>query len=463
MLEKIFKLSQHGTTVKTELLAGSTTFFAMAYIIFVNPALISGGDTQVFHGVFFATCISAAIGTIIMAFWANLPLALAPGMGANALFAFSVIPSVVVLAGQAEVDYITQYQMGLVIVFLSGILFMIVSFFGMREVMISGIPREIRQALPIGIGIFICFLGLENGQMVVMNEATAGEMVQVSEFAVNHASLLTLGGVILLVALSHFKARGGILISVAATTALAYLTGYSVVPEGFALDFGGQAKDFLEVSFLKMNFEAIFQNGDFVETLLAVIVLVVSLSLVDMFDTIGVFIGTVTKTGLLKEGDIKSQPAMLKALQVDSVATTTGALLGTSTVTSYVESATGVYEGGKTGLTSVFTGLWFLVALFLGPFISLVPSCATAPALIYVGFLMVSSVGEIDFTDETHGLPAFLTFVIIPLSGSISSGLGFGLISYVLMKTVAGKGKEVSLVTKIVAGVFLLQYALPGL
>lgn len=463
MLEKIFKLSQHGTTIKTEMTAGSTTFFAMAYIIFVNPALISGGDARVFHGVFFATCISAAIGTMIMGFWANLPIALAPGMGANALFAFSIIPSVVAIAGQTEADYITQYQMGLVIVFLSGLLFMVVSFFGLREVLISGIPREVRQALPIGIGIFICFLGLENGQMVVLQEATAGEMVQVSEFAMNHSSILTFGGLILLVALSHFRVKGALLISVAFTTIMAYFTGFSSLPEEFSLDLGQQVQDFLDVSFLNMNFEAIFALGDFTETLVAVIILVVSLCLVDMFDTIGVFIGTVTKTGLLKEGDIKEQPAMRKALQVDSVATTAGALLGTSTVTSYVESATGVYEGGRTGLTSFFTGLWFIFALFCGPFISLVPACATAPALIYVGFLMVCSVGEIDFADATNGLPAFLTFAIIPLSGSISSGLGFGLISYVLIKAAAGKRNEVSLVTWVVAGVFLLKYALPGI
>lgn len=461
MLEKIFHLSEHNTNVKTEMMAGSTTFFAMAYIIFVNPALISGGDLQVFHGVFFATCISAAFGTLVMAFLANLPIALAPGMGANALFAFSVIPSIVAVSGQTDVDYVTKYQMGLVIVFLSGILFLIVSYFGLREVLISGIPQEIRQAMPIGIGIFICFLGLENGELVVLNQATVGEMVQVSEFSMNHGSILTLIGLTLLVALSHFKVRGGILISVGVTTALAFLTGFSTIPEDFSINFGGQTKDFLEVSFLRMNFSAIFQQGEMVDTLVSVIVLVVALTLVDMFDTIGVFIGTVTRTGLLKDGDISAQPAMRKALQVDSIATTAGALLGTSTVTSYVESATGVYEGGRTGLTSVFTGLWFLFALFLGPFISLVPACATAPALIYVGFLMVSSVGEIDFKDPTHGLPAFLTFVIIPLSGSISSGLGVGMISYVLMKGISGKKNQVKMVTWVVAGIFLLQYALP--
>ena len=458
-MEKLFRLKERGTTVKTEIFAGLTTFFAMAYIIFVNPSMISGGNQQIFDGVFFATCISATIGTLLMALLANLPFAQAPGMGLNALFAFTAMPTLAALAGNPDMDRVTQYQMALALVLISGFLFMLITAVGLREAIIDAIPQNIKLAIGGGIGIFICFLGLQNAGLVVASPDTLVDLVKFTDIGASKGALLAIFGLITIAVLSTLKIKGAILISIVATTVLSYITGFSAVPADFTVDFGGQAQNFIDVSLFKLDFATIFAGADIMSAITAVAVLVISFSMVDMFDSIGTFLGTASQAGLLDENG--KMPSMRKALMCDAIATTAGALLGTSTVTTYVESAAGIGEGGKTGLTSLVTAIMFVVALFFAPFIGLVPGCATAPALIYVGFLMLTSVVKVDFSDITEGLPAFLTVVMMPLSYSIANGIAFGIISYVLIKTLTGKVKEVKLCTWVVAALFLIKFFVP--
>lgn len=458
-LEKQFQLRARGSNVKTEVFAGFTTFFAMAYIIFVNPSLLSYGNPEIFNGVFFATCLSAAIGTLLMAFLANLPFAQAPGMGLNALFAFTAMPALAAIAGDPDMDIVTQYQMALVLVLASGILFITITALGLREALIQAIPTNIKSALSSGIGIFICFLGLQNAGIVVASSATLVDLVNFSDFHGSMGASLALFGVVTLAILSSLKVNGAILISILITTVLSYLVGYSAIPADFSLDIATPFQNFLDVSFFRLDFQTIFSSGNLSTSLTSLFVLIVSMSLVDLFDSIGTFLGTASKANLLDERG--EMPSMRKALMCDAIATTAGALLGTSTVTTYVESASGVCEGGKTGLTSLVTGLMFLVALLFAPFIGLVPACATAPALIYVGYLMMGTVKNVKFDDISEGLPAFLTIVMMPLTYSIANGIGFGLISYVIIKCGTGKFSQVKPATFVITGLFLVKYLLP--
>ncbi|MFI3253197.1 MAG: NCS2 family permease [Eubacteriales bacterium] len=458
-LEKTFHLTERGSTVKTEVYAGFTTFFAMAYIIFVNPAMLSYGNEQIFDGVFFATCISAAIGTLLMAFLANLPFAQAPGMGLNALFAFTAMPALAAMAGDPEMDLVKQYQMALCLVLISGIIFIVITVLGLREQIISAIPNNIKLSISAGIGFFIAFLGLQNAGIVVSSPATLVDLVNFTDYAASASAALALFGLMLLAVLSCLKINGAILISIVATTVLSYLVGHSVMPSDFSMNIATQGQNFMDVSLFKMDFVSIFASGNVTATLSSLFVLIVSMSLVDMFDSIGTFIGTASKANLLdKDGQM---PAMRKALMCDAIATTAGACLGTSTVTTYVESAAGVYEGGKTGMTSLVTGALFLVALVFAPFIGLVPACATAPALIYVGYLMITSIGKVELDDISEGLPAFLTIAMMPLTYSIANGIGFGLISYVIIKACTGKMKEIKPATWVITALFLVKYVVP--
>lgn len=458
-LDKQFHLKERGTTAKVEIYAGFTTFFAMAYIIFVNPSLLSYGNQQIFDGVFFATCISAAIGTLLMAFLANLPFAQAPGMGLNAMFAFTAMPALAALAGDPEMDIITQYQMALVLVLASGIIFIAITALGLREAIIQAIPANIKTAIGSGIGLFICFLGLQNSGIVIDSGATLVDLVNFTDYAASAGASLTLLGLLILAVLSSMKINGAILLTILITTVFSYLLGHSVIPADFSLSFSTQAQNFVDVSLFKLDFNTIFASGNITATLSSLFVLIVSLSLVDMFDSIGTFLGTASKANLLDENG--QMPSMRKALMCDAIATTAGACLGTSTVTTYVESASGVCEGGKTGLTSLVTGLMFLVALIFAPFIGLVPACATAPALIYVGYLMMTTVHKVEFDDISEGLPAFLTIIMMPLTYSIANGIGFGLISYVLLKSGTGKVKEVKISTWVITALFLVKYIIP--
>lgn len=457
--EKQFKITEKNSTLKTEVYAGLSTFFAMAYIIFVNPALLSYGNTQIFDGVFFATCLSAAIGTLLMAFLANLPFAQAPGMGLNALFAFTAMPTLAALAGNPEMDIVSQYQMALVLVLISGILFISITVLGLREQIILAIPANLKLAISSGIGLFICFLGMQNAGIIIGSDSTLVDLVAFSDYKGSMGAILAFGGLFLLAVLSSLKINGAVLISIVATTIASYLVGHSVPPDNFSVNIAGQFGNFLDVSFMKLDFATLFSGGNITATLTSLIVLIISMSLVDMFDSIGTFIGTAEKANMLDEDG--KMPGMKKALMCDAIATTAGAFLGTSTVTTYVESVSGVIEGGKTGMTSFTTGCMFIVALFFAPFIGLVPACATAPALMYVGYCMLTSVKKINFDDISEGLPAFLTIIMMPLSYSIANGIGFGLISYVVIKASIGRVHHIPMMTWVITALFLMKYIMP--
>lgn len=453
-MERIFQLKEHNTNVRTEVLAGLTTFFAMAYIIVVNPNILGMGNEAIQNGVFFATCISAAIGTLIMAFFANLPFAQAPGMGLNAFFAFTVMATLGRLAGTE--DMVLQYQMSLGLVLISGILFIVMTLLGLREKIIESIPDNVKIAISGGIGIFICFLGLQNAGIVVGNEVTLVDLVNFSDLSVSKPAIVALAGVIVIAVAYTKKIKGAILIGIVVSTALAYLTGTAVIPENFSMNFGSQFSDFTAVSLFQFNFSALFGAGNLLNVLGTVVVLVLSFSMVDMFDSIGAFLGTAEQAGLLDEKG--EMPKMKAALMADAVATTCGAMLGTSTVTTYIESASGIGEGGRTGLTSLTTGLCFVLAIFFSPFIGLIPGCATAPALIYVGFLMIGGIKKMDLEDPSEALPGFLTIAMMPLSYSIANGIAFGLISYVAIKLCMLRFREVKAGTIVIALLFLVKF-----
>ena len=462
MLENFFKLKENGTTVKTEIIAGITTFFAMAYIIFVNPPMLSYGDSAVANGVFFATCISAFVGTILMALLARLPFAQASGMGVNAFFAYTVMPQMGKLAGIEDMAPVEQYQTALAIVFISGLLFIAITILGMREAIVKAIPHNIKIAITGGIGLFLAFLGLQNAKIVQGNESTLVGLLNFnfakSDYVTAMGAIITIIGVVLIAALYARKIKGSILIGMASCTVLAYVTGVAKLPESISFNFAAQAKDFVDVSFFHLNFGNLFGSGNILGSISTILVLIISFSLVDMFDTIGTLLGTAKRANLLDENG--EMPRMKQALLCDSIATSAGALLGTSTVTTYVESSAGIGEGGKTGLTSLTTAILFLVALVLAPVVGLVPSVATAPALIVVGAMMLSGVKDIDFTDFSETVPAFLTIAMMPLSYSIANGIAFGLISYVLIKLICGKIKETHWITWLLAAFFILRFAL---
>ncbi len=456
-MEKLFQLKARGTNVKTEIVAGLVTFFTMSYILFVNPNMLSydGAIPEIMHGVFFATCISAAIGTLLMAFLANLPFAQAPGMGLNAFFAFTVMGTLGSVAGIE--DPIKQYQMALALVLVSGLVFILITIIGLREGIVNAIPKNIKIAISGGIGIFIAFLGLQNAGIVVANPATLISLTTFTSWETCRGAVVAIIGLLIIAGLSALRIKGSILIGIVASTILAYVTGAAKF-NGINLGLAGQASDWVNTSLFKFDFVSLFSNGDFWGTLATMVVLILTFGMVDMFDSIGTFIGTATKANLLDEDG--KMPGMKKALMCDAIATTAGALLGTSTVTTYVESASGIGEGGRTGLSSVVTGIMFILALFLAPVILLVPGCATAPALIYVGFLMIGGITKMDFEDVTEAVPGFLTIIMMPLSYSIADGISFGLISYIIIKLLSGKIKDIKIGTVIIAVFFILKYVL---
>lgn len=462
-MEKYFKIKEHGSTMRTEIVAGFTTFFTMAYVILVNPDILSNGNEQIFNGVFIATCLSAAVGTFLMAFWANLPFAQAPGMGLNAFFAFTIMPTMSKIVAR-ELDVIESYQLALVLVFISGLLFIAITAFGIREAIIEAIPANVKHAISGGIGLFIAYLGLQNAKIVVPHPVTQVSLVNFKgllnpeTYHDTMGAVIAIIGLLIITALTARKIKGSIFIGILVTTVIAYLPflNYMQLPEKISLHLGQQFADFAEVSLLKMDVGGLFGGGSFLQTLSTVIVIVISFSLVDMFDTIGALLGTAKKANLLDENG--NMPSMKKALMCDAIATTTGACLGSSTVTTYVESSAGIAEGGRTGLTAAVTGAMFVLALVIGPFVTLIPSVATAPSLIFVGALMMSGVKEIDFSEICESVPAFLTVVMMPLTYSIANGIAFGLISYCIIKLVSGKAKETKTLTWILSLLFIIKF-----
>ena len=423
-MEKLFKLQERGTTVGREVVAGVTTFLAMAYILAVNPGMLSETGMP-FGGVFTATAIASAIATLVMAFLANLPVALAPGMGLNAFFTYTVC------FGMG-----CSWQFALTAVLLEGILFILLSLFGVREAIINSIPATLRKAVAVGIGLFICLIGLSNAGITSSDTGTIIGFVNLNV----PSALVAIIGLVITIVLYILKVPGAILIGIALTTIVGIPFGVTTVPEGwkpFSLPEAPLLFKFEWGSVLTGKFFIVFFTFLFT----------------DLFDTIGTLMGVTEQAGLVDEKG--NSPNAKGALLADAIGTVAGACLGTSTVTSFVESSSGVAAGGRTGLSSVVTAIMFLLALFFTPLFALIPSAATAPALIFVGFLMMQSISSIDFQDLTEGIPAFITIMVMPFAYSISKGIAFGMISYVICKIAGKKAKEVPVVTWVLAVIFI--------
>ncbi|MGN0739097.1 MAG: NCS2 family permease [Treponema sp.] len=435
-MENFFKLKERGTTVSREIVAGITTFLAMAYILAVNPNILSASGME-WGSVFTATAVSAAIATLVMAFVANLPVALAPGLGLNAFFTYSVV------LGMG-----CSWQLALTAVLFEGILFIILSICGIREAIIKSIPDSLKKAVAVGIGLFITIIGLANAGIV---STQTGTLIGFVNFDLKHTTaLVAIIGLIITIVLYILKVPGAILIGIALTTIIGIPFGVTVIPENFK-PFSMPSKPYL----FAFDFKGIAfgSNGFSAAVLGKFFVIFFTFLFTDLFDTIGTLLG-VAEQGNLKDKDgniLNAKGALLS----DAVGTVAGACLGTSTVTSFVESSSGVAAGGRTGLTSVVTALLFLVSLFLSPLFFLIPAAATAPALIFVGYLMMKSVVGINFEDVTEGIPAFITIMAMPFSYSISKGISFGIISYVIAKIAGKKTKDIPVVTWVLALIFI--------
>lgn len=426
-LERRFKLSQNGTDARTEILAGITTFMTMAYILMVNPGMLSETGMD-WGGVFTATALSAAIATLMMGLLANYPFALAPGMGLNAFFTYTVV------FGMSK-----SWQFALTAVFLEGIIFIILSLFQVREAIFNAIPMNLKKAVSVGIGLFIALIGFVNAGIVETGDGTILGLGNI----VSRGPILAIIGLIIMGVLLAKNVKGALLIGIILTTIIGIPMGITPMPEGVFR---------LPPSVRDVAFQFEWSN---IFTMDMLIVLFTFL-FVDIFDTVGTLVGVASKADMLDE---KGQlPKVRQALLSDAVGTVVGACLGTSTVTTYVESASGVADGGRTGLTAVSTAVMFLLALFFSPLFAIIPSQATAPALIIVGLFMMSPIKEIDLDDFTEAIPAFLTIVMMPFAYSIAEGIVFGMISYVVLKLITGKHKDISVIMYILAALFILKY-----
>jgi len=428
MLEKFFKLKENKTTVRTEIIAGITTFMTMAYILAVNPdiLLVTGMDK---NAVFTATALSAVVATLVMALWAKLPFALAPGMGLNAFFAFTVVLAM----GHS-------WQFALTAVFLEGIIFLLLTAFNVRELIVNAIPMNLKHAISAGIGLFIAFIGMQNAGLIVKSDATMITLGNMGE----HTIWIALFGLIVSGVLLALKVKGALLIGIFAAAILGIPLDVTHLPEGNWVSMPPS----LEPIFFKISFAEIFSTD--------MLVVLITFLFVDLFDTVGTLVGVASKANMIdKDGKL---PRVKQALFADAVGTTTGALLGTSTVTTYVESASGVAEGGRTGLTALSTAGMFALALFFAPIFLMVPGAATAPALILVGSFMLSPILKINFEDYTESIPVFLTVIMMPLAYSIAEGIVFGMLSYVVLKILTGRTKDVSVVMYILAVLFLAKF-----
>ena len=430
-LEKRFRLSERKTDVKTELMAGFTTFMTMSYILAVNPQMLSqtGMDKG---GVFTASVIASIIAMICMAFLANLPFGLAPGMGLNAFFTFTVVKTL---------GY--TWQFALTAVFLEGIVFLILSLFKVREMIFDAIPINLKKAVSCGIGLFIALVGLVNSGIILQGEGTVLQLGNL----LSRESVVFIVGLFIIALLLAREIKGALMYGILASTILALILGVSKYQGGSPITL---PPSLAPVAF-QIQFDKIFTFDMFT--------VVFTFLFVDIFDTVGTLVGVSAKAGMLDEqGKLKeASPALL----ADAIGTTAGSLLGTSTVTTFVESASGVAEGGRTGLTALSTAFFFFLSLFLFPVFGMIPAQATGPALVIVGLFMLSSIKEIDFYDYSEAIPAFITIIAMPFCYSIAEGISFGMISYVLIKLLAGKRKDISILMYILAIVFVLRIIWP--
>ncbi len=433
MLEKLFKLKENKTTVRTELIAGIITFLTMSYILVVNPNILSASGMDR-NALFTATALASLLGTLFMAFIPNLPIAQAPGMGLNSFFAFSVV---------IGLGY--SWQMALTAVFIQGIIFLILTFFNIRELIVKSIPNTIKNAIPVGIGLFITFLGLQNAGLIVGDENT---MLALGSMANEHVWVACLG-LFVTAALYYKKVHGAFLIGIVVSTIFALILGLAEMPEGSLVSLPPS----ISPIFMQFEWSNIFT--------LDMLIVVFTFLFVNLFDTIGTLLGVASKIGITdKDG---SFPQIKKALFADALGTTAGAILGTSTVTSYVESASGVAAGGRTGLTSLSTAIMFGLALFFAPLFLVVPASATAPALILVGLFMITAVVKINFDDMTEALPAFLTIVMMPFAFSIAQGIVFGMLSFVILKVLSGKLRHISVTMWVIFLLFVVKIVLDAM
>lgn len=458
--ERFFKVSQSGSTIRTEVLAGITTFITIAYILILNPqiladpfAIVGNAEmaSKVSNGVFIGTCIGAFIGTMLCAVYAKVPLAQAPGMGLNAFFAYTVV---------LGMGY--TYNQTLTIVFLSGLLFIVITAVGLRQAIIRAIPEPIKLAITPGIGLFITIIGLKNAGLVVSNPATLVSMVDFAQWRNGENTELICGALValfglLVIGVLHAKqVKGAILIGIVAATLAGIPLGVTRL-SAFDLNLVSKFRDFGEVSLFKLDVAGLFEGKSVSEAVFIIIMLVLSFSLVNMFDSMGTLMGAGRQSGLIDEnGDVIH---MQEALMADAISTAAGALVGTSTVTTVVESSAGIAAGGRTGMTSFVTAIAFLAAIVFAPVVGIVPAAATAPALIFVRILMLSNIKEVDFSDMTNALPAFCTIVFMPFTYSIANGIAMGLISYCLLKVLSRRRCEVEVLTMVIAVVFAFRYA----
>ena len=472
MLEKIFKLKENNTTAKTEIIAGLTTFMTMAYIIALNPNLLTGfgKDTmpELWNGVFLATCIASAIGTIVMAFLANKPFAMAPGMGLNSFFAV-VVTNIVALTGMT---YVASFQSALCIVLIEGIVFLVLSVLNIREKIVDAIPLGVRLGIAPAIGLMLLNIGVgsnagvysENGGPFYAMRDFFGALTPSlaktnmgSGYSAMVLSVVTMFvGLFAIVVLAQRGVKGAVLLGMLIASII-YWAGEaiflgtnpfaSLATASFVPAFG----DMASTTLFKFNFQGFAQIGWF-----TAITLIVTFCIIDMFDTIGTLVGTASRAGMLdKDGKM---PNMKQALLSDAVGTVAGSVTGTSTVTTFVESASGVEAGGRTGLTALTTGIMFLACIFIAPIAGIIPAAATSSALIYVGVLMVAGLKNVDFDDICQALPVALMMIAMPISGSIGHAIGIGLITYTVIKVFTGKAKDVSVLTYVLSLIFLLKF-----
>ena len=462
MLEKMFNLKANDTNFKTEVIAGLTTFMAMAYILMVNSSMFAELGVVSYQAIYIATAISAVVGTLLMAFMANLPIGLASGMGVNAFFVYTVC-----------FTFGLSYANALVLVLLDGIVFIILTVTGVRTMLFEAIPKCVRAAIPAGIGLFIAFLGVQNADLVVANSDTCVSLASFNilggkaGWAEIMPRLVTLIALILIVVLSYRKVRGAVLWGIVGGSVLYYLLGFTV--PGFYNGFLERLNFNPFTAFAAWGTEAfgkVFTEGfDFsgylaehtmTDLILIVLTSALAMCLTDMFDTLGTLYGACARGKILDEnGEV---PNFEKAMLSDAIATCMGAICGTSTVSSYVESSSGVAEGGRTGLTSVVTGIMFLLAMFLSPIAVLIPGSVTAAALIYVGALMMGGVADLNWQDISVSVPAFFTIVFMPFTYNISYGIAFGLISYILIHLLLGKVKEIKPFGWVIAALFAVMF-----
>lgn len=463
-LEKFFNLKENKTTVKTEVMAGITTFFAMAYIVLVAPNQLTGFSTEyqsVWNAVYVASILVAVIGTLLMALYAKMPYAQACGMGLLSVFSVCFMLPQIISGGDVEAGY----QAGLVIVFLSGILFLILSLTGAREFIARSMPDSIKKAMSAGIGLFIAFIGFQNVGIIQANPYTLTQFVDIHGAIVSEAgvvsampAILALLGFILIAILEKRRIKGGVMIGIVAITMLYYVC-LGTMPSFELGQITQSFRDFKDIGFLAILNPDAWRNAfsaEYVGGLINGIIYVFVFCLVNMFDTVGTLYGVASQADLLDEN---GDPINLKkAMTCDSLATVASGIVGTSTASSYVESSAGVAAGGRTGLTSLVTAACFAACLFLAPLASVIPACATAPALIYVGVLMVGNIKAVDFYDMESAVPAFLTMIMMPLSYSIANGIGIGCISYVLIRIGIGKFEKKDWIITLIALLFVLKF-----